>query len=227
MGDFVPKSDVDLQVWTSTFTTYLAANLAKFGLVAADVAALNAAEPEFNTARNDTNAARATYRGEVSNKKVKRGTLVDEIRTVAARVQSCPATTNQDRDALGIPRRGETAPVPQDVELLADRPLAGINIAQIGRHTLRIQNDNQGVVSLGKPEGVKAVEVWVKVGEPPVDTDVPELVMRYVNMSTRNTVSVPFPPGDGNKQAHYKLRWVYSSGLKGGWSETQSATIAA
>ncbi len=225
MGDWIPTKDLELQVWMDTFLTYLSTNLAHFGLVAADVLDLTAASPEFSQARVAAEDARIVYKGLVSDKGAKRDALVDLLRPMVARLQTFPATTNQDRDSLGIPRRGGTSAVPQAIELLPDRPVAGINIGTIRRHTLRIQNDIDGTITSGKPEGVKAVEVWVKVGEAP--TGEPETDMRYVNMSTKNTLAVAFAPEDGNKQAHYKMRWIYNGGQKGGWSELQSATIAA
>lgn len=224
-ADYLPGKDLDLQAWMNTFMTYLAANLAHFGLLPADIADLQAIEPEFMTARNLVSTTLTTYRGLVSDKDDKRAAMVSLIRPMVANLQTHPETTNQDRDALGIPRRGEASSVSQSFDLDADRPVAGINIGTIRRHALRIQNDNEGVISPGKPEGAKSVEIWVKVGEPPVGE--PETTMRYVNTWTKNKMTVPFGPDDGNKQAHYKMRWVYTNGQKGAWSELQSATIAA
>ncbi len=224
MGGYLPGSDLELQVWMNKFMAYLGANLAHFGLLPADVVDLADSEPEFSLARVTAEGTWTTYRGQVQDKNTKRETMESLIRPMVARIQAYPETTNQDREELGIPTRGNAPSVPTEIETSLDRPTAGINIGAPLRHTLRIQNDNEGTVSPGKPQGVKAVEVWVKIGEVPAS---PPTDMRYVNMSSRNTVVVPFAPEDGNKQAHYKMRWVYTNGVKGAWSDLESATIAA
>ncbi len=221
--DYLPESDLKLQEWANRYVAYLTANPEQFGLTEADLAELVATTPEFAQARADHDRARTTARGLCSAKKAKRATLAKQIRSMAARIQGHPNMTNQQRASLGLPKRGMSSP-PPGPEGSRDKPVAGINISALLRHTLRIRNQNANDITKGKPEGVRAVEVWVKVGDPPAD---PEADMRYVNMSTRNTLAVPFPPGDGNKQAHYKMRWVYKDGKKGGWSDLQSATIAA
>lgn len=223
MGDWIPAKDLELQVWGDTFLAYLTANLAHFGLLPADVVPLDAAAPDFSLARVTAEDARIVYKGLVSDKNAKRDALVSLLRPMVARLQTYPGTTNQDRDSLGIPRRGETPMVTAGAEGSVDRPIATVNIGQRLKHTLRIQNQNLDVITPGKPTGVRAVEVWAKVGPPPTD----EIDVTYIDMSTRNTVTVPYVGADGNKQAHYQMRWVYSNGEKGNWSELVSATIAA
>jgi hypothetical protein len=191
--------------------------------VAADIVDLQASDSDFSIARFDAEAALTTYRGLVQDKNLKRESMVDLIRPMVARLQTYPATTNQDREQLGIPLRGVVPSVPVGIDTSEDRPIATVNISQRLKHTLRIQNQNTDVVTPGKPAGVMAVEVWAKVGPPPED----ETDVTYVNMSTRNTVTVPYAGADANKQAHYQMRWVYTNGAKGNWSEIVSATIAA
>lgn len=223
MPDYIPGKDVDLQLWTSRFAAYVASNLAHLGLVAADVADINLTEPEFGGARIALDAAFTAYKTALSERDLRREALVDVIRPLVARIQTHPETTNVDREAMWIPLRGNAPSVPAAMEGSPYRPTASIDIRALLTHTLRIENTDGTTTSKGKPEGVKAVEVWVKVGEPPAD----ETDLRYVNMSSRNTVTVPFTTVDGNKQAHYKMRWVYKNGAKGTWSDLQSATIAA
>ncbi len=68
-------------------------------------------------------------------------------------------------------------------------------------------------------------EIWVKVtavGEP-VPTSADQL--SFVTLDTASPYIVEYDGADGGKTAHYMLRWVKSSGDKGPWSETVSATI--
>lgn len=46
-------------------------------------------------------------------------------------------------------------------------------------------------------------------------------------MDTRTPYMVDFPTEDGGKTAHYMLRSVTTTGEKGPWSQTGSATIGA
>ncbi len=225
MSDYLPNKDVDLQLWTARFVAYVSSNLAHLGLVAGDIVDLAAAEPEFSGARIALDTAYTAYKSALSERDLRRESLVDAIRPLVARIQTNPETTNVDREAMWIPLRGNAPSAQTVAEGSPDRPTASIDIRALLTHTLRIENTDGTTTTKGKPEGVKAVEVWVKVGEQP--TGEPETDMRYVNMSSKNTMAVPFTTVDGNKQAHYKLRWVYKNGIKGGWSDLQSATIAA
>jgi len=70
-------------------------------------------------------------------------------------------------------------------------------------------------------------EIWVKVlpaGEaPPTSAD----ELSFVTLDTPTPYIAEYDGKDGGKTAHYMLRWVKSSGDKGPWSETVSATITA
>jgi hypothetical protein len=46
-------------------------------------------------------------------------------------------------------------------------------------------------------------------------------------VDTRTPYVVDYPGEDGGKRTHYMLRWVSTTGEKGPWSETASATIEA
>lgn len=222
-NDYLPTSDIDLQLWASRFVTYLTANAGHFGLTPADIAGIVAVVPEFSQARADADAARTTAKGLTSVKNGVRADMIAQVRAMVNWLQGNPATTNQDRDELGIPRRGETPPVLTEFDASIDRPSAVVDIRQILKHTIRVENENSMGTSKGKPAGAKGVEIWVKVGDEPASIS----DMRYVGLRTRNPIVVEFAPEDGNKQAHYKMRWVYDNGTEGNWSDLESATVAA
>ncbi len=60
-------------------------------------------------------------------------------------------------------------------------------------------------------------------GAPPNDPS----ELRFLSIDTRTPHTAEFPGTDGGKTAHYMLRWVATTGEKGPWSETASATIGA
>ena len=46
-------------------------------------------------------------------------------------------------------------------------------------------------------------------------------------MDTRTSYVAAYPGEDGGKTTHYMLGWLATTGEKGPWSETASATIGA
>ena len=51
--------------------------------------------------------------------------------------------------------------------------------------------------------------------------------LSFLSVDTRTPHVVDYPGEDAGKTAHYMLRWVATTGEKGPWSETASATIGA
>jgi len=51
--------------------------------------------------------------------------------------------------------------------------------------------------------------------------------LSFLSVDTRTPYVADFPGEAGGKTAHYMLRWVATTGEKGPWSETASATIGA
>ncbi len=73
-------------------------------------------------------------------------------------------------------------------------------------------------------------EVWVKVVEPQGGLAMPPSgpsELRFLSLATRTPHVAEFPGPDGGKTAHYMLRWIATTGEKGSWSETASATNGA
>lgn len=75
-----------------------------------------------------------------------------------------------------------------------------------------------------KPAGVMGAEIWVKVGDPPPKG---ESELRFLSVDTRTPYVAHYGGDEGGQTAHYMLRWVGTSGEKGPWSETASATVGA
>ena len=58
---------------------------------------------------------------------------------------------------------------------------------------------------------------------PPVDPG----ELTFLAVDTRTPYMTEFDGADGNKMAHYMLRWLNPKGQTGPWSQTVSATIGA
>ncbi len=219
--NYLPGNDLAFQTWFSRFLGYLSANLAHFGLVEADVLALLDSQPDFDAALSAHQDAQTAARARCIDKDDKRTVCESLIRGMVARLQAYPATTNLDRDSLGIPVRGgvPTASLP----MADNRPLAIIDIRPHLKHVLRIQNESDTGTKKAKPAGALGCEVWMKVGAAPLNDG----ELQYVGLATRNPFSVEFTADQANQYAHYRLRWVTKSGEKSDWGELDSATIAA
>ena len=76
--------------------------------------------------------------------------------------------------------------------------------------------------------GVMGAEIWVKVGEPhrgPANAPTDPKELSNLSVDTRTPYLADYPGEDGGKTAHYVHPWVATTGEKGPWSETASATI--
>ena len=51
--------------------------------------------------------------------------------------------------------------------------------------------------------------------------------LSFLPVDTRTSYVLDHHSKDGGKTAHYMLRWIATTGEKGSWSETASATIGA
>ena len=74
----------------------------------------------------------------------------------------------------------------------------------------------------GKPEGVKGVEIWCKIGG---EATMNEDDYKYLATDTASPYLAIHKSEDIGKQAHYLLRWVNPRGEAGAWSNPVSATI--
>lgn len=74
--------------------------------------------------------------------------------------------------------------------------------------------------SKAKPAGVRACELWCKIGgAPPVDAS--ELL--YLATDTKSPYIAHFEGATAGQTVHYWLRWVNTRNEPGPWSETISA----
>ena len=78
-----------------------------------------------------------------------------------------------------------------------------------------------------KTAGVMGCEIWVKVTNPGEAAPTGADGLSFLSLDTASPYIAEYDGANGGKTAHYMLRWVKSSGEKGPWSETVSATITA
>ena len=224
MPDYIPGSDTEFQAWAGNFITYANAHVAELGIDAADIIPIAAAMSDFIAKLADNVTAQQAAQAARQAKDDARDTLESAIRQLVRQLQASEDVDDEERAALGItvPDRIRTSSSGE----LTTRPIGMVDTSQRLRHEIRFV-DEATPTSRAKPAGVMGCEIWVKVaptGDPaPVSPD----ELSFVAMDTASPYIVEYDGADGGKTAHYMLRWVKSSGEKGPWSETVSATITA
>ena len=199
------QPDGDFHIWQNNFVTYVNAHLADLGLVAGDVAPINAAQATWTTDYPAHAAAQTAAQAARQAKDDARAGLEGAIRPLVRRLQASPDVDNAERAAMGI-----TVP---DKELSpkggppASRPVVNVDTSQRLQHTIHFA-DESSPTRKAKPAGVMGAEVWVKiaaVGQPP-PADPSELT--FLAVDTRTPYTTNFDGADSGKTAHYMLRWA-------------------
>ena len=225
-GDYIPDGDARFDAWQSNFVTYVNDHLADLGLVAADVAGLNGSAASWTGDYPAHGAAQSAARAATEAKQRARNQLKAMIRPLVRRLQAEQQVDDGERASMGI-----TVPdrVATPVGAPTTRPVVRVDSGRRLQHTVHFA-DEATPTRRAKPSGVIGAEIWVKVAElqagvsaPPTDPS----ELKYLSMDTRSPYVAKFPGSDGGKTAHYMLRWMSTTGDKGPWSETASATIGA
>lgn len=220
MPDYIPAADAAFDAWETNFVDYVVANFAALGLAAADIVAVGTAHTAWTADYPAHTAAQATAQAARQTKDDTRSALETAIRSLTRSLQASPSVDDTERQAMGI-----TVPdtVATAAAVPATRPLVTVDTSQRLRHVIAFV-DEATPTRRAKPKGVMAVEIWVKIGDPP-PMDPNELT--FLSVDTRTPYTADFSGGDAKRTAHYMARWVNTKGDKGPWSETASATIGA
>jgi len=222
--DYIPGSDTGFQAWADNFSAYLSGHSLELGVSAGEMAAIVAVVSNFNTAMSANTTAQQAAQAARQTKDAARDNAESAIRELVRKLQASSDVNDTERAALGItvPDRTPTTALGG----ITTRPVGMVDTSQRLRHEIRF-TDEATPTSRAKPAGVMGCEIWVKVlptgDPPPVGSD----GLTFLTLDTATPYIAEFDGADGGKTAHYMLRWVKSSGDKGPWSETVSATIGA
>jgi hypothetical protein len=75
---------------------------------------------------------------------------------------------------------------------------------------------------LGKPPGVRGVQLWRKIDDPPPTG---ESDFEFVGEFTRSRMTLDYQMSQGGLTVYYQARWVSTRGETGPWGELVSATV--
>jgi len=223
-NDYIPGSDTGFQAWVDNFATYAGAHLIELGIAPPDIIPITDGRTDFDTKMSANVTAQQAAQSARQAKDDSRDSLESAVRSLVKRLQVSSAVDDTERAALGITIHDKIRTATAGD--ITTRPIGVVDTSQRLRHEIRF-SDEATPTSRAKPKGVMGCEIWVKVlpvGEaPPVSAD----ELSFVSMDTASPYIAEYDGTDGGKTAHYMLRWVKSSGDKGPWSETVSATITA
>ncbi len=220
-GDYIPRPDGAFDAWQSNFVTYATANAAALGLdPLVDIPPLAAAQTTWTTDYGANTAAQAAAQAARQAKGAARDSFEGVIRPLVGVLQASADVDDTERAALGI-TVPDTKPTP--VGPPTSRPVVSVDTSQRLQHTIEFV-DETTLTSRANRGGGRGAQLWVKRGDPP-PVDPNELT--FLATDTRTPYVANFDGADGNKVAHYMLRWESTRGETGPWSETASATIGA
>ncbi|MBX3395393.1 MAG: hypothetical protein KF841_08490 [Phycisphaerae bacterium] len=220
MADYIPAADAEFQAWQTNFVNYANANLAALGLTAADMAPIDTAQTEWESAYPAHVTAVASAESARAAKDAARAGYVSLVRSLVRRLQASPQVNDAERAALGITIPDSN---PSPIGPPATAPLGSIECSGRLRHKIDFV-DESTPTRKAKPLGVLGAEIWGAISDTP-PTDPSQFIFR--GLSTRAPLVVTYPGSDGGRMAWYWLRWVNSRGEKGPWSNPVNATINA
>ena len=218
MADFIPSGDATLGTYSTNFVTVVNANLAAYGLVAADTVIVTTALAAFIPALAAIDPAEAVLRAVVTTKDTARESLVAAVRALAKTIQSKPTVTDASKQAIGI-TVADTTKTPVAVPTTA--PVGQIQQANRLEHIVNFADVTTPTLK-AKPAGVRGCQIWIKIGTTP-PTSVSEL--QFLATDTRTPYVAQFDAADAGKTAYYWLRWENTKAETGPWSAAVSATI--
>jgi hypothetical protein len=218
MPNYYPASDSLFLAWVQNFVTKFVGDEVSYGETAPVGVAIDAAATSFETAYNANVIAQADAENARQDKDTARAALEVLIREVVRRMQGNPAVDDGERESLGI-RVYDTELTPSPAP--TTRPVGQIDTSQRFKHTVSFR-DELNPNSIAKPAGVRACQLFVKIGgAAPVDAS----ECTYIATDTKSPYTYTFEGEDANQIAHWMLRWESTRGETGPWSETISATI--
>jgi len=224
MADYIPRSDTGFQAWVDNFVSYANAHLVELGIGSRDMIPISTAQTDFDAKMSANVTGQQAAQSARQAKDASRDQLESLIRQLVRQLQASGDVDNSERAALGIT-------VPDTVRTTAvggisTRPIGVVDTSQRLRHEIRF-TDEATPTSRAKPAGIMGCEIWVKVSATGEAAPSSADELSFISMDTASPYIVEYDGKDGGKTAHYMLRWVKSSGEKGPWSETISATITA
>ena len=216
MADYLPHGGAELLAFAKNMHEKISAAPTTYGLTATDMIKLDDGMNEYATAFNDNIAKRIASGAARILKDDKEDVLETMIRAMVKIVQANATTTDEMRGGLQITIPDTTnTPTPAPDEM----PVIFIDTVTPLRHEIVFSGEN----SKGKPQGVRALEIWMKLGG---DATGNPADYQFQAQDTDTPYIKQFQTADSGKQAHYLFCWVNAKGERGPW-KMASATATS
>ena len=199
-------SNADLLLWSNDFSRQLTVSPGTYGVTAEQASEFAAANTTFDNAlvawRN--NATRTPITS--ATKKAARESLLGLARYLVSSINSNPAATDAQREALGIRIRKSpsTIPAPTAIPLLDVVAIAGRRVTI----ELRASDGSRR----GKPVGVKGASLFTFVGEnAPTDSS----MWKFEGLTTKTRLELDFENTTSANVAWVTANWFNERGEVG------------
>lgn len=218
-SDYIPSSDAEFNLFQTAFFTVVQPNIAAWGILPADVTALQAKQTVWTTAYAKASNKQNRTAADVQAKSDSRADYEGLIRKFIGQwITNNPKVPDSERQRMGLTVRAEgrsAAPVP------SSRPTGTIDFGTRLQHSIRFVDEHSST-SRAKPDGVHGCEIWMKLGGEAPKT---AKELQFKGVCTRSPFVIEFEGTEGGQTAYYWLRWVNTRGEQGPWSSMVSAMV--
>ncbi len=199
-------SDANLLVWSNNFSQRLSATPAVFHISPEQAGAYAALNTAFDAALSAWREPVTKTPVASANKKAARENLLNMAKYLVATINNNPATTEAQRDELGIKARKKPSPIPAP----STSPI--IDIISVSGRTVTIGLHATQPGKRGKPKGVKGASVFTFVGdEAPLDP----AAWKFEGLITRTKFDIDFANSTQANTVWVTANWFNERGETG------------
>lgn len=223
MPQDIPQDIPGLLADVQNFINIVVVTPAQFGLTAAQVAALQNAATEAQSAVNEAATTRATLASLFVIQKEKLDALETLYRQDRRIVQANPTTTDADRAALHLATgEKDSSATAHNAAEFAAAPLLNVEQAGVHSHQINFFMEGKASGSTKKPAWAQGCKLFLKI-DGAASTDLADYQM--IALDTRSPYVYSHDAADAGKTVHYIGAWADEDGAQGGQSEAFSLMI--
>jgi len=209
--DYMPDRDGDFHVWFKNYCDRIIANPARYGVLPADLAALQAVYTDWLLKYPKHITDQATAQASAGDKDNARDAAELVGRRLTKLIQSQMGTTTVHREELGITVADTTrTPISEQIVLTTPAPVIKAKCTESKTVRLDWYPDQAPGESEALPHGIIGLNIWVAEGGIPSD----ESQWRLLAMDT-NSPYLHNVANDATITMAYKAQWLDRRGRKG------------
>ena len=218
MPNISNMTDSELHNYLHDVVTVVNGNLAGYGLVAADVTPSSTSDTAFASDIAACVQIALDAKAATVAKNESRTLAVKNLRTLLDKIALHGGITPPLLQAVGISAADTT---PTAISAPTTYPEFRVDLDARLHHILHY-HDAGNTTSRRKPDGVHAVEIWCKVGDP---APVGPSGMVFMGSDTATPWEKSFADAQIGEPVYYALRWVNNRGDVGPWSVTIKSIV--